>query len=256
MPTDWLEANVTPIFKKGSRTEPGNYRPVSLTSVCCRMMEAILKDDIVTHLEKTCLIRKSQHGFMRGKSGATNLVSFLDKMTAALDEGEEADVVFLDFAKAFDKVPTRRLLKKLEAHGISGKVLKWITSWLTGRRQRVVLNGKFSSWADVLSGVPQGSVLGPLLFIIFINDLDMEVVGEVTISKFADDTKLARTSVDKKGREELQSTLDNMVRWADRWGMQFNVAKCKVMHLGPKNFKHPYFMKGQQRGERSGSDDH
>ena len=130
-----MEANVTPIFKKGSRTEPGNYRPVSLTSVCCRMMEAILKDDIVTHLEKTGLIRKSQHGFMRGKSCATNLVSFLDKMTAALDEGEEADVVFLDFAKAFDKVPTRRLLKKLEAHGISGKVLKWITSWLTGRRQ-------------------------------------------------------------------------------------------------------------------------
>ena len=219
---------------------------MSLTSVCCRMMEAILKDDIVTHLEKTGLIRKSQHGFMRGKSCATNLVSFLDKMTAALDEGEEADVVFLDFAKAFDKVPTRRLLKKLEAHGISGKVLKWITSWLTGRRQRVVLNGKFSSWADVLSGVPQGSVLGPRLFIIFINDLDMEVVGEVTISKFADNTKLAQTSVDTKGREELQSTLDNMVRWADRWGMQFNVAKCKVMHLGPKNVKHPYFMQGQQ----------
>ena len=124
--------------------------------------------------------------------------------------------------------------------------MKWITSWLIGRRQRVVLNGKFSSWADVLSGVPQGSVLGPLLFIIFINNLDMEVVGEVTISKFADDTKLAQTSVDTKGREELQSTLDNMVRCADRWGMQFNVAKCKVMHLGPKNVKHPYFMQGQQ----------
>ena len=128
-------------------------------------------------------------------------------------------------------------------------------------RQRVVLNGKFSSWADVLSGVPQGSVLGPLLFIIFINDLDMEVVGEVTISKFADDTKLAQTSVDTKGREELQSTLDNMVRRADRWGMQFNVAMCKVMHLGPKNVKTPLLYTrptagGDKRGERSGSDDH
>ena len=123
------------------------------------MMEAILKDDIVSHLKRNGLIKSSQHGFVKGKSCATNLISFLDKMTAALDAGEDADVVFLDFAKAFDKVPTQRLLRKLKAHGLGGKVLKWISSWLSGRKQRVVLNGSFSTWEAVLSGVPQGSVL-------------------------------------------------------------------------------------------------
>ena len=131
VPGDWKKANVTPIFKKGSRAAPGNYRPVSLTSVCCKVMEQILKDTIVEHLDRNKLIRRSQHGFLRGRSCATNLISFMDKITEALDKGESVDVIFLDFAKAFDNVPIRRLLEKVRAHGIQGNILRWIKGWLS-----------------------------------------------------------------------------------------------------------------------------
>ena len=120
VPKDWKAANVTPIFKKGSREDPGNYRPVSLTAVCCKIMESIIKENIVAHLERNQLISKTQHGFMRGRSCTTNLVDFLNKLTVAMDSSIPMDVVYLDFAKAFDKVPTRRLLKKLHAHGVRG----------------------------------------------------------------------------------------------------------------------------------------
>ena len=141
VPEDWKMANVTPIFKKGGRDDPANYRPVSLTSVPCKLMESLIKEKIVSHLEKNKLISKSQHGFMRGRSCTTNLVEFMNKLTEAMDNSTPVDVVYLDFAKAFDKVPTRRLLKKLHAHGIRGGLLRWICQWLTGRHQRVVLNG-------------------------------------------------------------------------------------------------------------------
>ena len=152
VPSDWRSANVMPIFKKGSRSVPGNYRPVSLTSVCCKVMEQVLKDSIVEHLNRNGLIRKSQHGFIRGRSCTTNLISFMDKIMEALDKGEPVDIIFLDFA--FDKVPVARLMEKVWAHGIRGNMLRWIKNWLTDWQQRVVLNGTFSEWMAVLSGVP------------------------------------------------------------------------------------------------------
>ena len=138
-----------------------------------------------------------------------------------------------------------RLLEKVRAQGIRGDLLRWIRSWLTDREQHVVLNGSFSEWMAVLSGVPQGSVLGPLIFIIFINDLDEEITSGVMTSKFADHTKVASVVATEEGRAELQGALTKLELWADRWGMEFNVAKCKVMHFGRNNPRHNYTMKGK-----------
>jgi hypothetical protein len=209
-------------------------------------MESVVKDHIVKHLDRHGLVKKTQHGFTRGRSCASNLLSFLEKVTAAMDNGDSVDVIYLDFAKAFDTVPHERLKKKLKAHGIDGKLLAWIAAWLDGRRQRVVLNGCESTWEQVLSGVPQGSVLGPLLFLIFINDLEAAAGIAEWILKFADDTKAARVINSEEDRQSLQVALDRLVNWSTTWGMRFNIKKCKVMHLGRKNNNYDYEMAGQK----------
>jgi len=246
VPEDWRRANVTPIFKKGAKSEPGNYRPVSLTSVSCKLLETLVKNGIMAHLQAHNLINPSQHGFMAGRSCCTNLVEFMEEVTRSVDEGAAVDIIYLDFAKAFDKVPKERLLEKLRAHGIKGQVLNWIRNWLSDRYQRVVLNGKKSSWERVLSGVPQGSVLGPLLFLVFINDLDAAAATVEIFKKFADDTKLGGRVETEEQRANLQKALDNMCVWARNWGMEFNVKKCKVLHVGHNNPGQEYWMEGER----------
>ena len=164
---EWKEANIVPLFKKGPRNKSVNDRPVSLTSVICKLLETIIRDHMMDFLVKHNLINPSQHGFLKARSCLTNLLCFFEEITKWVDEGSPVDVIYLDFQKAFDKVPHQRLILKLKSHGMGNSIINWIEQWLTDRRQRVVVDGKVFSWKSVFSGVPQGSVLGPILFLVY-----------------------------------------------------------------------------------------
>lgn len=233
LPTEWKTAHITPIFKKGRRSDASNYRPISLTSVCCKTMEKLVRNELLRHMISNRFLSEKQHGFVHGRSCTTQLLKVVDKWTEILDEGGEVDTVFLDFAKAFDTVPHQRCLAKLQGYGMGGKVLEWIRQFLTGRRQRVTVSGSFSTWADVVSGVPQGSVLGPVLFVCYINDLPETITSFLYM--YADDTKVFRKVNCDSDREALQRDLNQLDEWAKSWQLSFNVEKCKVMHFGGQN---------------------
>ena len=239
LPADWKSGEITPIHKKGDRRNPANYRPISLTAIPCKVLESIVRDHLLEHLMSADLMHPSQHGFLPRRSCTTQLMEVMEAWTAAVEEGDPVDVVYLDFAKAFDSVPHQRLLCKLESHGISGKLLDWIAAFLVGRQQRVMIQGSKSAWAPVTSGVPQGSVLGPTLFTIFVNDIPTQVDSSVQL--FADDTKLYRRVSD--GKNSLQADIDALVNWSEEWLLPFNASKCKVMHVGSQNPEQSYHLK-------------
>ena len=208
LPLQWKCAHVSPIFKKGNRSSPCNYRPVSLTSVVCKLMETLIRDSLVTHMEENHLVCHQQHGFRAGRSTTTQLLSTLEVWTRILDEGGCVDTVFMDFMKAFDKVPHRRLLRKLEGYRVTRNVLAWIDDFLSERHRRVVVNGAKSKWSSVTSGIPQGSVLGPVLFIIYINDLPESC--DCSTLLFADDTKVFQQVKSTADCEKLQADLNHL----------------------------------------------
>ena len=247
VPDDWKRANVTPVHKSGSLKSVSNYRPISLTSIVCKVLEKIVKTAITSHLIENNLLRSSQHGFLPKKSCLTNLLHCMEEVTTILDTGDCVDILYLDFAKAFDKVPHQRLIMKVKAFGIDGQILEWIKAWLSGRKQRVVLNGKHSNWIDVPCSVCQGSVLGPLLFLMFIDDIDL-CLHEITtlLLKFADDTKVIKRITSLIDNHALQETITSLQEWAKKWQMRFNVDKCKILHIGNRNPHHTYYMEGSE----------
>ena len=230
IPEEWKKAQISAIFQKGDKSQAGNYRPVSLTSVVCKVMESLVREHIIKHMKINSLFSDKQYGFISGRSTTLQLLEVLDKWTEAIDKGYSIDCVYMDYQKAFDTVPHRRLLQKAKAYGVTRQILGWIESFLSGRKQIVMVNGENSSWKDVTSGIPQGSVLGPLLFVLFINDLPDIVDSDAYL--FADDTKIFKIITQQGDREVLQRDLDKLNTWSDNWLLRFHPDKCKVMYIG------------------------
>lgn len=244
IPLDWRRANVTPIFKSGDKHNPTNYRPISITSHCSKIAEHVIVSNINRHLQQHNLISDSQHGFRSGHSTETQLLVTLDTWTRELEAGHTVDIIFVDFAKAFDSVPHERLLAKLWSLGIRGDTLAWIKSFLQGRQQRVVINGTASPWHLVTSGVPQGSVIGPQLFCAFVNDIPSTISTATVDALFADDLILHRTILQNDDTTFLQKDLDSLSSWSTSWQLGINEKKTLHMRLGPSNTPTIYMLNG------------
>ncbi|CAH2108818.1 unnamed protein product [Euphydryas editha] len=240
LPKLWKTATVIPVFKKGDKLEPRNYRPISLTSVVCKVMEKIIVKHIRQFLSRHQIIGQQQHGFCPRRSTTSNLLSCLSSWVNSFNIRDPIDVIYLDYEKAFDEVPTGRLLQKLEFIGIRGKLLKWIESFLRQRTFRVKIGDSFSDEKEILSGVPQGSVLGPVLFIIYTFDLPKCLTCNV--SMFADDTKIFANPLISS--ERLQNDLSHITNWSKEWLLKLNVDKCIVLHIGTRNPHQPYEIEG------------
>ena len=240
IPQEWKLANVTCIHKSGDKTSASNYRPISITSILCRMLERIIKTVLMDHCNDNHIFSDSQYGFRQRRGCILQLLKVFDDWSKFIDSDTPVDAVFLDFRKAFDCVPHKRLLMKIEKLGITGNLLKWITDFLTNRQQRVLINGISSEWTEVSSGVPQGSVLGPILFILFVNDLPSEVNSYCKL--FADDAKLYKDLENLQDFEMIQNDIDRLCQWTIKWLMFFNVNKCKILHIGKENPNFEYQM--------------
>ena len=232
IPKEWSLANICPLFKKSDRSLACNYRPVSLTFVPCKLLEHIVYSNIMAHLDEYKLLPDRQHAFRKEHSSETQLTTVINDWAKILDNRGQVDTFILDFEKAFD-TPPHELKSKLFSYGIGGKTLKWIDSFLCFRQQRVVLNGVKSDWAPVLSGVPQGTVLGPLLFSLYINDISSDIESEIKL--FADDCVCYREIKDEEDIMKLQSDIDRLGSWARKSGIwcswKENRSRIAMLHI-------------------------
>ena len=224
----WREAIITAIYKKGARDLAENYRPISLTSIIIKFMESFIRDAILPYMVKNNLFNSNQHGFLPRRNCTSQLLEVIESWYETIEKKGYIDVIYTDFAKAFDSVPHLRLIRKVESYGIKGKLPSWIKSFLTSRRQRVNVNGQMSRWSEVKSGIPQGSVLGTILFLMYINDMPMVVknTSKNTAKVFGD--------ISKEGIN-IQNDIDNLHSWSETWQLPFNEKKCKSLHIGRYN---------------------
>ena len=235
IPSAWKLAAITPIFKnKGNKQSARNYRPVSLSSIACKIMKSIIRDSIMSYLNSNEILTNKQFGFLRGRSTVLQLLIIVDKWTEILDG--VIDVLYCDFQKAFDTVPHNHLLELLSHYGINEPILSWVRDFLTDRKQQVVVNGCKSAILDVISGVPQGSVLGQLLFIIYINSM-VEKAGSTELFLYADDLKIYNEIKSVEDAELLQQDLDRLYDWTRYSLLRFHPDKCVTMRIMSKTKK-------------------
>ena len=240
IPLTWKQANVIPLFKKDKAELVGNYRPVSLLSILSKILEKIVFKYVYNFFKDNFLISIYQSGFLPGRSTTTQLTELFHIFNQHVSDGKEIRVVFLDIQKAFDCVWKKGLIYKLQNYGIKGKLLAWFVDYLGNRMQRVILNGQYSEWSTLKAGVPQGSVLGPLLFLIFINDITF-VIEHCKIRLFADDTCLFIT-VDNRidAAEKINKDLENITSWSNKWLVNFSPPKTKSLIISNKKNLHTH----------------
>ena len=209
----------------------GNYGPVSLTSVVYKVLESIVRERVINHMKSNKLFSSKQFGFIGGRSTTLQLLGVFHEWAKILDNGGSIDVIYFDFMEAFDKVSHNSLILKFKSYGIGGVRLHWLKAFLTDRKQRVGVNDEYSEWKK-FPAVPQGSVLGPVLFVVYINDLPDNVTENSMLQMFADDTKLSGAILNASDAEILQQDIDNMDEWSRKWLMEFHPLKCKVLKMG------------------------
>ena len=238
IPYQWKHARISAILKKGDKKLAGNYRPVSITSIICRLLEKIIRNSIVDFMSEYSLLSEFQFGFVKGRSTSLQLLKILNDWTESIENGKFSDCIYLDYQKAFDTVPHQRLLSKMKSYNISSNIIEWTKHYLSNRTQYVELNGVKSESRNVVSGIPQGSVLGPLLFLIYINDLPDNVKS--TIYMYADDTKVYREIDSDTDVQTLQEDLRIMSEWSNKWLLKFHPQKCTSIAIGNENMVHSY----------------
>lgn len=234
LPFDWKLARVLPFVKKGDPQCIPNYRPISMTSACCKMLEHIIATRINSFLDDNHILSSFQHGFRKRFSTVTQLVSVVHHIASVLDKAGQVDVLFLDFSKAFDRVPHNKLIEKLQTIGLPNYLVSWVSAYLNGRKQYVDVCGQTSPHLPVDSGVPQGSVLGPLLFLIYCNDIVSVITDPVKIRLFADDCIIFTDVHSPDDQIALNTALSNILLWCDKWGMVLNFDKSVFLRISNK----------------------
>ena len=231
-PTKWKDSNLTPIFKSGQKDVIANYGGIALLPILSEVLERCVHSRILNLIEP--YLSPSQHGFRRYRSCVTQLLHYVHNLATSLDAGEQIDNIYLDMEKAFDRVPHEKLLYKLEYLGIRNPLLHWIGDYLTDRRHRPSIDGISSDCKYVSSGVPQGSIIGPILFLLYINDIGSELSPETLLPLYADDAKCSRVIQGHLDRGILQQHLSTLHQWSETWGMKFNTKKCKHLCITNK----------------------